>query len=439
MDIIVKLVIVLMFGFVGGRVARRMKLPAVSGYLLAGLLLGPSWGLIFKGFDGLINVDDQNSLLIISEIALCFIAFSIGSEFDIKNIKKNGKAIITLTTAEVIGAVFGVFFLTLFLPKPDDFQKLFSLSGYTPFAKPNIAFSLILASMSASTAPAATLLVVRQYRAYGSVTRALLPITALDDIYGIVIFGFCISIAQTLTPGAIVDLPLALMISKPFIEVFGSLLVGGVIGFILATLAKMYDRERDDIQVLAISAAILSIGLFKSFSFLDKYGISLSPLLSNIVAGSMVTNLTRRPDRTFNALNDFSSPFFIVFFTMAGASLDLNILKTSGLVAVISLVYILARGFGKYLGIYFGAIIAKSDNNIKKYLGLALLPQGGVSIGLLVIVATSMKTMYPLISTIIMLSILVYETSGPIFAKIAISKSNEINGLDKLQELSNIE
>lgn len=440
--LLLKLAAVLIIGFIGGQVAKLLKLPNVSGYLVFGLLLGPSLGLIIPGFEGIISSTDQVNLKFISEIALAFIAFSIGSEFNVKSIKKSGKEESILTAFEVFGAVLLVFTFMLLFPKPQSFQTSQGLTAYNPFSKPNIAFSMILASMSAATAPAATLMVIRQYRAYGPVTKKILPITALDDIFGIVIFGFFISIAQILVPAeGARQVHIALMITKPLIEVFGSILIGSAIGYVLSVVAKRFDRERDDIQVLAVASVILSIGLISllnSENVLGQYGISFSPLLSNIMTGAFIANLTRRPARTFSAVNDFTTPFYIVFFTMAGASLDLGIIKTEWLIAVISVVYILARGFGKYFGIYAGALVAKSNDNIRKNLGLALLPQGGVSIGLLVIVSTSMSTMYPLISTIIMLSVLVYETSGPIFAKLAISRSGEINGLDKLDELSSV-
>ena len=187
---------------------------------------------------------------------------------------------------------------------------------------------------------------------------------------------------------------------------------------------------------------MLTVWLFSLLNhdkLLGQYGISLSSLLSSIVTGAMIANLTRRPDRTFQSVNDFTTPFYIIFFTMAGASLDLGILKVEWMIAIVALVYIFARGFGKYIGTYIGARIARSNPNVRKWLGLGLLPQGGISIGLLVIVGATLPSMYPIISTIIMLSILVYETTGPIFAKISISKAGEINGLDKLQELSSVE
>ena len=176
----------------------------------------------------------------------------------------------------------------LFLPKPDSI-----MTGYNPFANPNIAFGLIIASMSAATAPAATIMVIRQYRAYGPVTKTILPITALDDIYGIVTFGFFISIAQILVPqGA--DQPVWLMFSKPFIEVFGSIILGGIIGYSLSKLANKYDKIRDDMQVLALIAVFFAIGLTSIMNhYLHEYGIAFSQLLMNIMIGSMIANMAK--------------------------------------------------------------------------------------------------------------------------------------------------
>ena len=432
--LIFKISIVLLVGFIGALIARKFKLPNVSGYLVLGLLLGPSMGLIFKGYPGFLTIEENNSLEFIGEIALAFIAFSIGSEFAIKAIKKMGRSVIILTTTEVIGAVVVVFLAMLFLPKPVDI-----VSSYLPFANRNIAFGLILASMSAATAPAATLMVIRQYRAYGPVTKAILPITALDDIYGIITFGFFISIAQILVPqGA--NQPAWLMFSKPFIEVFGSVFYGLLIGTIISKAANKFDKNRDDMQVIALMAVLFIIGSVTMLNhYLHPYGIGFSQLLANIMVGSTIANLAKQPQRSFTAINDFATPFYVMFFTLAGASLDLAVLKQDTLIIWISLVYILARGSGKILGIMVGAYIVDSPKTVKKYLGIALLPQGGVSLGLLVIVQAQMRPYYPTISTIIMLSILVYETFGPVFAKFSITKAGEVNGLDRLDEASSLE
>lgn len=433
--LIFKITLVLMIGFIGSLVARKFKLPNVSGFLVFGLLLGPSMGLIFKGFPGIITIAENESLNFISQIALAFIAFSIGAEFSIKAIKKVGKPILVMTTTEVLGAVLVVFFALFFLPKPSTIMQ----KGYEPFSKGNIAFGLILASMSAATAPAATLMVIRQYRAYGPVTRAILPITALDDIYGIVVFGFFISFAQLLMPAGPLP-PVWFMILKPFIEVFGSIAFGMLIGWLLSLVVNKFDRIRDDLQVLALLAVFLTIGGTYIINFyLEQYGLAISQLLSNIMVGSMIANIAKKPHHTFDAINDFATPFYVIFFTLAGAHLDLAILGSDPLLLLIAAVYIFARGFGKWSGIAVGAKMVNAEPTVKKYLGIALLPQGGVSIGLLAIVFTQMYPLYPAISTIIMLSILVYETFGPLFAKFSISKAGEIGGLDRLEALSGLE
>jgi len=433
MLLVFKVAVVLLIGFIGGKIAKRFKLPEVSGYLVFGLILGPSLMLLFGGGEGFITSEDQNTLKFISEIALAFIAFSIGSEFNINQMKKVGKKINIITMFEVIGAVTTVFLILFFIPKPEPI-----MIGYQPFSSGNIAFGLILASMSAATAPAATLMVMRQYKAYGPLTKTVLPVTALDDIYGIVIFGFFISIAQMLT--STTSMPVWLMITKPFIEVFGSIIIGMVLGFVLSKIVVKFDKIRDDMQVLSIIAVFLGIGASVLLNhYFNQYNLGMSSLLINIMIGTMVANIVKKPQGVFNSLNDFTTPFYVVFFTLAGASLNLGIIKTSVLVSLLAIAYIFARGFGKYGGVRVGAKIADAESVVQKYLGFALLPQGGVSLGLLVVVSSQMPTFYPLISTIIMLSILVYETTGPIFAKYAISKAGEINGLDKLNQLSSIE
>ncbi len=433
--LIAKISIVLLVGFIGSIIARKLKLPSVSGFLVLGLLLGPSLGIIFKGYPGFITKAENESLNFISQIALAFIAFSIGAEFSLKSLKKVGKPVLIMTTTEVIGAVLVVFSALFFLPKPTAIMS----GGYNPFSSANLAFGLILASMSAATAPAATLMVIRQYRAYGPVTKAILPITALDDIFGIIVFGFFLSFSQLLLPSGELP-PVWLMILKPFIEVFGSIGFGMLIGFLLSIVANKFDKIRDDLQVLTLLAVFMTIGgSYLINYFLEPHGIALSQLLANIMVGTMITNVARKPDRTFSAINDFATPFYVMFFTLAGAGLDLGILGANPLLLAIAFVYILARAFGKWLGIFVGAHIVKAPKSIKRYLGIALLPQGGVSIGLLAVVFVQMYPLYPEISAIIMLSILVYETFGPLFAKFAIEKAGEIGGLDRLEQLSGLD
>lgn len=394
LDTLFKLGIVIVVGLLGGKLARKFKLPNVTGYLLAGLLLGPSF---FK----LISNQDTQAFSIISEFALACIAFSIGNEFVIKELRKLGKSIVIITFAEVIGAIGIVFFVT-----------------YVIFKQP-FAFSIVIASMSAATAPAATLMVMRQYRARGPLTQTILPVVALDDVYGIIAFGIAISLAKITTGGA--NYSILQMFTQPLVEVVGSLVLGAIMGFLLVlTAGKASDKEELLSLVLAVIAATTGMANW----------LNLSSLLACIMVGTMLVNLKPNPSRVFLALNDFTPPVYLLFFTLAGASLDLSILFAVGLLGI---AYIFARAAGKMLGAWVGAKSVNAPDTVRKYLGLALLPQGGISIGLSVLVRQQLPEYAVAITTIIMFSVLVYETTGPIFAKIAIDQAGEIGGMDRAE------
>jgi len=388
----------MLVGIMGGKVARIFKLPNVSGYLVAGLFLGPSF---FK----FISSYDMESFSVINELALAAIAFSIGNEFVIKDMLKLGKTIVIITLAEVIGAVVIVFTVMYYLLNQ-------------PFA-----FSIVIASMSAATAPAATLLVIRQFKAHGPLTKTILPVVALDDVFGIIVFGIAMALAK-LSRGQ-QDFSVVQILSGLVIEIGGSILLGLVMGLILALIAKQ-SSNRDELQ----AATLMSIGISTGISI----SLGLSPLLTCIVMGTIIVNISKKSRRVFDSIDDFISPVYILFFTLAGASLDLSILVSVGF---IGFAYVLARAGGKMLGAWSGAKIMKANPMVTKYLGLGLLPQGGISIGLLVLVRQQLPEFAVEIGTIIMFSVLIYEVTGPIFAKLAIQKAGEINGLEKKDKTFN--
>lgn len=392
MEVLLKLAIVVIVGMAGGKVATKLKLPNVSGYLVAGLFLGPS-------FFRLVSAQDSEAFEIINELALSFIAFSIGSEFVYREIKKMGKSVMIITAAEVIGAVGLVFSVMYFIFNQD------------------FAFSIVIAAMSAATAPAATLMVMKQYRAHGPVTKTLLPIVALDDVFGIIVFGLALALAKMSVNAE--QVTTAMTFLAPAIEIMGSLALGVVIGVVLAFIARKAG-SKEDIQIYALTAIGLATGLSTM--------LGLSPLLTNIVVGTVLVNLLKHSGRVFGSINDFVPIFYVLFFTLAGASLDLGILVSVGTMGI---AYIFARGLGKYAGAAIGARSVHAPETVTKYLGLGLMPQGGISIGLSVIVRQQLPQYAVAITTIIMFSVLIFETTGPIFAKIAISKAGEINGLDR--------
>lgn len=385
---ILKLSIILAIGFIGGRVAKLVKLPNVTGYLVMGLLLGVS-------FLNYITTSDLLAFDIINDLALSFIAFSIGSEFVVSNMLKYGKKIFIITLFQVTGAVLIVFFVI-----------------FTIFKQP-FEVSLIIASMSAATAPAATLMVMRQYNAKGPLTRTVLPIVALDDILGIMIFGIALSVVKITT--SVNKMSILDIIINPLIEIFGSLLLGFIIGVVFVIIVRKIKGD-DDLQIISLVAIGIGVGLAEL--------LNLSPLLTNIMIGATLVNLLDRSERIFRIVNNFVPAFYVYFFVLAGASLDLGILKTIGIMGVS---YVFARGLGKIIGAQLGCLATKTEKNVTKYLGLCLLPQGGVSIGLSIIVRQQLPEFAPQITTIIMFGVLIYEISGPIFSKIALQKAGEIN------------
>lgn len=392
MEVLLKLGLVLVVGLIGGRLARIVKLPDVTGYLLSGLLLGPT---LFN----VITPADSASFSIINDVALAAIAFSIGSEFLIKDMKKLGSAIMIITLLEVVGAVFVVFGVMYFV-----FRQTFALS-------------IVIASMSAATAPAATLMVIRQYRAAGPLCKTILPVVALDDVFGIIAFGIAMSLAK-IVEGTTQQSPLV-MFMMPLVEIFGSLALGIGLGFILLYVSRFL-RNNEELLGATLAAIALASGIAIPFN--------LSPLLACIMLGTIIYNFKPNPVRFTSVMQGFTPPVYLLFFTLAGASLDLKILSQVGAMGI---GYILARAAGKILGAYVGTKMAKSEPAVQRNLGLALLPQGGISIGLCVLVQQQLPQYATVITTIIMFSVLAFETSGPIFAKLSIQKAGEIGGMDK--------
>lgn len=392
MYLLLKIGLLLLAGIMGGRIAKFLKLPNVSGYLVVGLFIGPS-------FFNVITSSNLKSMGIINELALAVIAFSIGSEFIIKDIKKVGKKVMVITLGETMGAVFVVFFIAFVLFKQD------------------LIFSLVLASMSAATAPAATIMIINQYRAHGPLTKTILPVVALDDVFGIILFGITVSIGKILTGST--NHSYFYMISQPFIEIIGSIALGFLFGVLLS---YMGNRARNKEELLAMILAVIGI----STGLADL--LNLSSLLTCIVIGASLVNLMGNSSRVFSITQDFISPVYILFFALAGASLEIAVLSKVGLLGV---AYILARGSGKILGAWIGAKTMKAEKVVTKYLGFTLLPQGGISIGLSIILYKELPQYAVPIATIIMFSVLVYEIVGPVLAKIAIQKAGEIHGLDK--------
>ncbi len=387
MNIYFKLAFLVAFGLVGGRVARRFNLPNVTGYLIGGLFLGPS-------FLNVIGEADIPVINFVNEVSLSAIAFNIGGEFLISTMKRVGKDIFIITVFEVLGVVALVFGIMYFL------------------AGQSFVFSLIVASMSAATAPAGTLMVIQQYRAKGVMTDAILPIAALDDALGIMVFGLAMAAAK-FSLGEVSGGTLA-MIAAPFVEIVLSLGIGVLIGLVIARVTNRI-KSQGELTSFVFLAILIAPALSKV--------LPVSSLLLAMAMGATYVNVGRQPSRTFSNLNSLVPPINVLFFAFAGASLDLGILANIG---VLGILYVIGRMAGKVIGTSLGAKVTKSDPKLVKYLGWALLPQGGISIGLSMIVRNELPNHASGIVTLILFSVLFFEISGPILAKVAIGKAGEL-------------
>ncbi|MBU5427512.1 cation:proton antiporter [Tissierella pigra] len=395
LDLLFKLGIIILIGIIGGRLANYFKLPNVSGYIVAGLIIGPS-------FINLVNEMDIESFNIINEMALAAIAFSIGNEFLLKDMKKVGKDVLLITVAEVVGAFVIVFIMMYFI------------------LNQAMEFSLMIASMSAATAPAGIVMVIRELKANGPLTKTILPIVALDDALGIMVFGVCLSLSKILSGTE--KYSIIKIISNPTIEIFGSIILGFVIGIVMTYVVKKA-KHSEELLIMTIGFILLSSGAANYFN--------LSPLLTCMMVGATLVNLKQNSFRVFNSINEFTPPINLLFFTVAGASLNIKVLSSVG---ILGIGYIIARASGKYIGATLGAKAVGSEEKIVKYLGMSLLTQGGISIGLSMIVKKELPELSDSIITVILFSVLIYEIIGPILAKIAITKAGEVNGMLKREK-----
>lgn len=387
MNIFLKLSFLISFALIGARIARKFQFPNVTGYLVGGLLLGPT-------LLGIITAQDSGVISFINELALSAIAFNIGGEFLLEHFKKLGKEIFLITLAQIFGTVLIVFVVMFFL------------------LSQSFVFSIIVSAIAATTAPAGTLMVIQQYRAKGPLTGTILPVAALDDALGIMVFGIALAVAKITIGGS--ETISVMMFVTPLLEIFLSLALGLVLGFIISRLSDIA-KTHDELLSLILFFVLVSTGISNMFH--------LSPLLSGMMMGAVYVNVHANPTRVFSKLNKFTPPINLLFFAVAGASLDLKILASIG---VLGLFFVAARFIGKVFGTGFGAKIAKSDPNIVKYLGLALLPQGGVAIGLAMSLSQDLPQISAEVISLVLFSVLIFEIFGPILAKYAITQAGEI-------------
>lgn len=419
-NILFCLTIALFAGLLLSRLAKKLKLPAVTAYLIAGVLIGPfclgAFGVPGLGFISLENVEDFS---IISDVALGFIAFSIGNEFRLSELKKIGKqaTIIgilqaVITTLVVDAALIGLHFII-----PDKFP---------------IEAAIILGAIASATAPAATLMVVKQYKAHGPVTKTLLPVVALDDAVGLVLFAISFGIVKSLlsTEGGV---GFGAIILEPIIEVVFSIVVGTVMGIVFTFIERFFHSRSKRLAVsVAFVLLTVAISMFK-FS-IGNIHVAFSPLLSCMMLGTIFCNICDFSAELMDRLDRWTAPIYVLFFVISGAELDLSVFLNH-IFVIIGIVYIAFRCLGKYYGARFSSELAGAEPNVKKYLGITLFPQAGVALGMVNMVSAELghytnpiaNDVIEIVLNIILFSVLVYEIVGPFLTKLSLVKAGEID------------
>lgn len=408
MNTLLSVSIALLAGLLMTRLFKPFKLPAVTAYLIAGVLIGPycmgALGIEGLGFN---SMEAVSSLGVISQIALGFIAFSIGSEFRLEDLKKIGKQ------AFVIG-IFQALVATLFVD-----LALLAIHMAMP-DKLSLPQTLTLGAIATATAPAATLMVVRQFKAKGPLTSLLLPIVALDDAVGLIVFAVCFGIAKTLVSGTV---DLISIIVNPLLEIVCSLLLGAVMGWILTQLEKLFNSNTNRLN-MTIALVTLAAALSSLKFEIGSVHIGFSSLLVCMMLGTIFCNICPLSEDLMKASDKWTSPLFALFFVISGAELELEVFADVAIVGI-GLVYIVFRCLGKYTGTLVSAKATKCEPQICKYLGITLFPQAGVALGMC---ATAMQLGEEgnLIRNITLFAVLVYEIFGPLLTKWALTQAGDI-------------
>ena len=392
MNVLLALSIAMAVGLLMSRFIRLIHLPNVTAYLIAGLLVGPY-------VLNVLSPELNSELAIISDVALGFIAYSIGSEFKLTYLKEIGIKPMVITLFEGCTASLFVFVTLLLMGQP-------------------LPLCLALGAIAAATAPAATLMVVRQYKANGPVTKMLLPVVAMDDALGLMLYAIMMAIARTIERGT--ALTVTTLLLKPLGEILGSLALGVALGLVLVYVLRFF-HSRGNKLALTIMMVFAAVGLSSMWG--------LSSLLVCMMLGATMVNLCSQSNVMLEQCDRFTPPLFLLFFVLSGANLDLSVLPTVGMVGV---AYVLARALGKSLGGTMGAVVEKCDPNIVKYLGLTLIPQAGVAIGMARMSMTALPEYGAVINAVVLSGTLIYELTGPVITKIALTRAGEIKPEKKL-------
>lgn len=404
-DVLLAISVILLTGLLFTKIAKVLHFPNVTGYLVGGLIIGPS-------VLGLVNKDMLSGLNILCDVALGFIALTIGFNFKVSYFKKVGAKPFIIALFEALMASVFVFCAVM----------IYSfIAGKDALGGQPVVFALMLASIASATAPAATLLVIKQYKAKGEVTDNLLSVVAIDDAVALIIFGFSMTFALRIfnhTSGG----NIALSIITPFLEIILSLIIGIILGIILVILIHFF-KGRSNRICCVIAICFAGIGIDQLIN--NAFSLNLSTLLTCMMVGAVLVNFSNHIQDVMPLIDRFTPAIYMLFFVVSGADLELKAVVSVG---VIGIIYIIVRVLGKYIGAIIGSVISKAGKSTTKYLGWCLIPQAGVALGLSGLVATTF-TNSPIgsqIRTIILCATLIYELIGPLVVKITLTKAKEI-------------
>ena len=401
----------LLIGLLMTRVFKLLKLqlPDVTAFLIAGVIIGPyclgRLGISGVGFS---STEEVEGLSVISNTALGFIAFSIGNEFLFSQLKSIGRQAIVVGVFQALAATLLVdlALLGLHFLMPDMMS---------------VEAAIVLGAIATATAPAATLMVVRQYKAKGKLTDILLPIVALDDAVGLAVFAVSFGIATSIVTG---KTNLVGILIEPLIEIVASLALGALLGWVLTVLERTFFSNSNRLS-LTIAFVVLTVALSMISFEIGGVKISFSTLLVCMMLGTVFCNICPLAHDLMERADKWTAPLFALFFVLSGAELELSVLLNVAVI-VIGVTYILARSVGKYIGSYLSCAATKCDPVVKKYLGITLLPQAGVALGMCVTAAKLGTSDGVLIKNIILFSVLIYELVGPLLTKWALTRSGDI-------------
>lgn len=408
MTILLSISIALIAGLLLSRVTKLWNLPAVTAYLIAGILVGPyCLGLLSIEGIGFISRENVATFSIISDVALGFIALTMGNEFRLEEIKKTG------TKAAVVGIIQAVA-ATLVVD-----AVLIGLHFLIPNVLP-LSTAIVLGAVASATAPASTLMVIKQYKAEGPVTKMLLPIVAIDDVVGLVIFAVSLGIAKAFEHGTVDAIS---VIVEPIIEVCASLALGAALGFVFSFTERFFHSRSKRLSI-SVCYTFLAVALSQLKFQIGSVAVGFSPLLVCMMLGTIFCNTCDFSEELMDRLDRWTGPLMVLFFVISGAGLELNVF-TKWEIVVVGVAFVAGRAFGKIFGANASAKMMKCDGPIQKYLGITLLPQEGVALGMS-LMALSLGEPGTIVRNITLFSVLIYELTAPLLTKIALTKAGEI-------------